>query len=493
MTTAFLTTTIPYVNGDPHLGHALEAVQADTLTRHHQRIGHTTRLLSGTDDNAPKNVIAAEAAGRPVQDYVDAQAARFTSLAHTLSVRYDDFIRTSTDPRHRSGVADLWRACAASGDFYRGRYDGLYCLGCEAYLTTGDLDSTGRCPEHGTPPQHITEQNWFFRLSRYAGPIREAITTGTLRIHPAQRRNEVLAFIDGGLHDICASRGAHRARGWGIHVPGDPDQVVYVRWDALGNYVNSLRTGDDLHRWWTGADRRIHLVGKGVLRFHAVYWPAILLSAGLPLPTDILVHDYVTVGGAKIAKSAGNGVAPAALVDAYGVDALRWWLLRDVATVGITDFTTERLEQRYREDLAGGIGNLVNRVVTMIHRFRGGSPSGSPDAVAPVSRSSAQAPARIAAALATGDFRDATAALLDVVDAGNRYVEATRPWTLAAAERTGDIDAGVRLDQALATLHHACATLSAELEPFLPDAAARITAQLTPTGGRLPAPIPVFP
>jgi methionyl-tRNA synthetase len=255
-------------------------------------------------------VLAAEAAGTGIQEFVDRNAVAFTSLAGPLSLSVDDTIRTSRDPRHRAGVQRLWEACAANGDLYRKHYEGLYCVGCEQFYTPAELTEDGRCPEHGIRPELVSEENWFFRLSRHAGRLREAIESGTLRIEPAQRRNEVLAFVDGGLEDFSVSRSTKRARGWGIPVPGDPEQVIYVWWDALGNYLTALNYGvvgedsQDLTRWWTTAARRIHLLGKGVLRFHAVYWPAILLSAGEALPTDVVVHDYPPPAAARSASPA---------------------------------------------------------------------------------------------------------------------------------------------------------------------------------------------
>src|SRR3984957_15317821 len=273
----YLSTTIPYVNARAHIGHALELVQADVLARHHRRIGDEVRLQSGTDDNSLTNVLAAEAEGISTRELVHRNASAFAGLREHLSLSFDDFIRTSSDPRHRPGVERLWRACEASGDLYRRTYQGLYCVGCEQFYTEAEL-AGGNCPEHGTPPQLVEEENWFFRLSKYAGRLTEEIPSGRLRIEPASRRNEVLGFIASGLADFSASRSVQRARGWGIEVPGDPSQVIYVWWDALGNYVTSLNfgaegaRGADYRRWWTGADRRVHVVGKGVLRFHAVYW-----------------------------------------------------------------------------------------------------------------------------------------------------------------------------------------------------------------------------
>ena len=312
----YLSTTIPYVNSRAHVGHALELVQADVLARHHRRIGDEVRFQSGTDDNSLKNVLAAEAEGISTRALVNRNASVFAGLREHLSLSFDDFIRTSSDPRHRPGVERLWRACEASGDLYRKTYEGLYCVGCEQFYTEAELDH-GNCPDHGTPPQVVAEENWFFRLSKYAGRLHDEISSGRLRIEPASRCNEVLGFIAGGLADFSVSRSVARARGWGIQVPGDPTQVIYVWWDALGNYITSLNYGaqkhgaererGSYHRWWAGTDRRVHVVGKGVLRFHAVYWPAILLSAGEPLPTEIFVHDYLTIDGRKISKSAAAG------------------------------------------------------------------------------------------------------------------------------------------------------------------------------------------
>ena len=351
-------------------------------------------------------------------------------------------------------------------------------------------------------PQHVTEENWFFRLSRYAGPLREAIADGRLRIEPAGRRREVLAFIDRGLEDFSVSRPAARAGGWGIPVPGDPDQVIYVWFDALCNYVTALgyaEDGDAYRRWWAGGGRRVHLLGKGVLRFHAVYWPAMLLSSGQPLPTDIFVHDYLTAGGRKISKSSGSaGSEPAALAAEYGADAVRWWLLREVPRIGDADFTVERLIARADDELANGLGNLVNRVVAMIHRYRDGQAPDRPgrraivvDGAEGLDVARRQAADLAGAALEQFDFRQATAAVWAIVDEANRFINRVRPWELARAERNGADPA--TLDAVLRPLLDACQALGRELSPFLPDAVARIAAQCIPgEDGRLPGPSPVF-
>jgi methionyl-tRNA synthetase len=493
MTTTYITTTIPYVNARPHLGFALELVQADVLARYRRSIGEQVRFQAGTDDNSLKNVLAAEAAGLGVQEFVDSYAAAFTGLAKPLNLSVDDLIRTSSDPRHAVGVERLWRACAANGDLYRKHYEGLYCVGCEQFYPTAELDD-GRCQDHGTAADLVSEENWFFRLSRYAGQLRGLIASGAIRIEPAERRNEVLALIDGGLEDFSVSRSTERARGWGIPVPGDPGQVIYVWWDALGNYLTALdyaRDGENLSRWWTGASTRLHLLGKGVLRFHAVYWPAILLSAGEAVPTDIVVHGYLTENGRKISKSSGATVDPYDLAATYGTDAVRWWLLREVPRGADADFTIDRLVSRANDELANGIGNLVNRVVTLIHRYRDGrvpvATTSAPDAEV-LTWAIRNAPGQVAEALKGFDLRRATEAVWQIADEANRYVNRTRPWDLAKA------DNHVELDAVLSVLLLACQAIGTHLVPFLPDAAARITRQCAPDeAGSLPSPAPLLP
>jgi methionyl-tRNA synthetase len=469
-------------------------VQADVLARYHRARHEQVRFQAGTDDNSLKNVLAAEAAGTGVQQFVDANAEAFTGLRQPLNLEIDDLIRTSTDPRHRKGVERLWRACAASGDLYRRHYEGLYCVGCEQFYAVADL-SDGRCPEHGTVPDLVSEENWFFRLSRYASQLRRFIEDGAIRIEPAERRNEVLALIDSGLEDFSVSRSKERARGWGIPVPGDPDQVIYVWWDALGNYLTALDYAEDgqhLKTWWTDASRRIHLLGKGVLRFHAVYWPAMLLSAGEAVPTDIVVHGYLTENGRKISKSSGATVDPYDLVARYGTDAVRWWLLREVPRGADADFTVDRLVSRANDELANGFGNLVNRVVSLIHRYCDGAVPPATAAAAPgaqaLDAAIRNAPGRVAGALADFDLRRATEAVWCIADEANRYVNQTRPWSLAKAGQTAELAA------VLSALLAACRAIGTHLRPFLPDAATRMTSQLTPNeGGFLPAPVPILP
>ncbi len=479
MNAFYVTTAIPYVNAAPHLGHALELVQADVLARHRRLRGQPVRFLTGTDENALKNVTAARAAGVGVAEFVAAGADRFAALRGPLSLSFDDFIRTSADPRHRRGVELLWRRCAP--DLYRRRYEGRYCAGCEQFYEASELDG-GRCREHGTEPEHVAEENWFFRLSRYADAIESAISSGRVRIEPETRRNEVLAFVRSGLTDISVSRPAARAGGWGIPVPGDPEQVVYVWWDALANYVTALDHEDALPEWWLRSAERVHVIGKGITRFHAVHWPALLTAVGLPLPTAVFVHPYLTVDGAKISKSARTGVDPVELVARFGVDAVRWWLLREASGRADTDFTVARLVDRADRELAGGLGNLVQRLVVLVHKIgsgRLGPGDGAPEEVA---AAAAALPGRIDDALARFDLSRATAEIWSIVEIVNRVLERERPWEATARNRAA----------VLSGLVDACRVVVGECLPFLPDGAARLAARLGQGDAVGPAG-PVFP
>lgn len=483
MTRTYLTVSIPYVNAAPHVGYALELVEADALARHLRQRGHEVRLLGGTDDHAIKNAVAAEAAGVATAAFVDANARRFEALAGPLDIAFDDFIRTSTDPRHRPGVERLWRLTEANGDLYRTAYEGLYCVGCEQFVDEADAPD-GRCTEHDTALEHVQEDNWFFRLSRYAQRLRTALTDGTIRIVPEVYANEVLALIERGLDDISVSRSIARARGWGIPVPGDATQVVYVWWEALTNYITALGFGTDdaaYDDWWRGADHRIHVIGKGILRFHALYWPALLLSTGQPLPTTIHVHPYLTANGRKISKSTGNVVDPVAAVERFGTDALRWWLLADVPRAADADYTDERVAERADADLANGVGNVAHRVLTMVQRFRHGRvPAGAPSITAP----------DVDGAYDAFDFRAVAGLIRAHVRATNETIDATRPWTLASAERDGA--PATVLDVLLTDLVARLRVLAYLLAPLVPGTARRLQALLTPDAdGVLPVPVPL--
>jgi methionyl-tRNA synthetase len=459
MTDLLIATSIPYVNAAPHLGHALEFVQADVLARHARAAGRNVRALTGTDDNSLKNVLAARAARVPTAELVAANSTAFTALHGPLALSFDNSTHTSTDPRHAETVTRLWRAVAAAGDLYRKAYTGWYCVGCEAFYDPAELPD-GVCPEHRVPPEEVAEENWFFRLSRYTEAITAAIETDELLVQPAARRNEVLSFLRGGLADLSVSRPASRAGGWGIPVPDEEDQVVYVWFDALAYYLTGAGAPD--RDWWQPDVRREHVIGKGILRFHAVYWPAILLSSGLPLPDAVRVHDYLTVDGAKIAKSGPASADPVQLAARYGSDAVRWWLTSEVPRVGDVDFTEARLIHRHDTDLAGGLGNLINRTAALNTRIvdLGIRPEAFAEDVLGVTAE------KINSALREFDFRSATDAIRAAVTQGNRYVEQTRPWAADQPEK------------ALATLSALGAGLADQVEPFLPAGAVRLRARL---------------
>jgi methionyl-tRNA synthetase len=342
----------------------------------------------------------------------------------------------------------------------------------------------GLCSIHLIPPEEVEEENYFFRLSRYADQLHELIATDRYRVIPETRKNEVLSFISRGLQDFSISRSQERARGWGVPVPGDPTQVMYVWFDALSNYITALDYADDgdlYEKYWVQNPHRVHCVGKDIIRFHAIYWPAMLLSAGVPLPEALFVHGFINLGGTKVSKSLGNVVDPFEMVREYGQDAVRYFLLRGINPTIDTDFTLKSFEARYNADLANDLGNLVNRTVSMIGRYRAGAipaPAERTPIEEALRRVAAESVAGVQSALDRYDPQHALDAVWDLVTRANRYVEEAAPWTLSRAAREGDASAEGRLDTALATLAEAVRLISALLEPFIPDTAGQILAQL---------------
>lgn len=360
----YITTAIPYVNAAPHVGHALEFVQADTIARVHRLLGDETRLLSGGDENALKNVQAAEKAGVPLQQFIDTNSALFAELAKKLNVQFDVFQKGSDKEHHYKASQQLWKLC--EHDIYKKSYEGLYCVGCEQYYTKEELNEHGECFEHpGKKLELVKEENYFFKLSSYQQQIIKLISSHTVHIVPETKKNEVLAFLKQPLQDISISRSNERARNWGVPVPGDDTQRIYVWFDALNIYQSGIGFGWDekqYNTWWP-AD--IHIIGKGITRFHAIYWLAFLLSAQLKLPKTILVHGYFTVDGQKMSKTVGNIVDPNTLIEKYGAESLRYYFLRELPTFADGDFSERRFKELYNADLANGLGNLVARVAKL--------------------------------------------------------------------------------------------------------------------------------
>ncbi|MEK9208054.1 MAG: methionine--tRNA ligase, partial [Patescibacteria group bacterium] len=348
----YITAAIPYVNAPPHIGHALEFVQADVVARYHKLIDDDVCQLCGGDENALKNVQAAEKAGKNIQEFVDENTKLFEELAKQLNVRFDIFQKGSSQQHHESSQ-ELWNRCFKSGDIYKKEYSGLYCVGCELFYSPGELDESGECFEHpGKKLEIVTEENYFFRLSKYQKNIIDLIQTNRLSIVPEKRKNEVLGFLKNPLQDISISRTNERAKNWGVPVPNDATQRMYVWFDALNIYQSGIGFGsneENYKKWWP-AD--VHVIGKGIIRFHAVYWPAFLLSAKLKPPKQLFVHEYFTVNGQKMSKTLGNVIDPIGLVKKYGADGVRLYFLKHFSAFNDGDFSEDKFRDVYNADLA---------------------------------------------------------------------------------------------------------------------------------------------
>jgi methionyl-tRNA synthetase len=463
MKSTYITTTIPYVNAAPHIGHALELVQADAFARYCRLVGEPVHLQSGTDDNAFKNVTAARSHGVAVEEWVNRHAEQFASLVRRLNVSVDSFVRTS-DEVHARAVSRFWSAIEA-GHIYRNSYQGLYCQGCEDFVTQRDLVD-GKCPDHGTSPETVCEENYFFRLSGFREELENLILTGRIDIVPAERRREVLAFIGRGLSDFSVSRPSIRSGGWGVAVPGDPTQTVYVWIDALINYITGSGYGSKVSPLplWNSDTRKVHVIGKNVWKFHAVYWPALLLAAGLPLPDRIVVHGFVTEDGRKISKSSGRSVDPLAFVAGWGADALRYYLLRYVPPFSDGDFSAKRFERCYETDLANGLGNLATRVTTLCGRTGLATDplAGPPDA-----------PDGYHASCRSFRFGDALEGLWRTVDEVNRDIDLAKPWESLKSNRPWAIHPDLR------RWISALRSVAWWAQPFLPNKARELLAGIS--------------
>lgn len=367
----YITTPIYYVNTELHLGHAFTTIFADSIARYERLNGKEVYFLTGSDEHGAKILRSAEAAGIEVKKFVDENSAKFKNLFKALNISNDDFIRTSDQVRHFRAAQKLWKKLEEAGDIYKANYKGLYCVGCEAFITEKDL-SEGKCKDHNKEPEIINEENYFFRLSRYSDEIKVKIESGEMKIIPETRKNEILSLLRDGLTDISFSRPA-KDISWGVPVPNDATQTMYVWCDALTNYISALGYGgkDDsnFQKFWP-AD--LHIIGKDILRFHAAIWPAMLISAKLPLPKTLFAHGFITLEGKKMSKTLGNVINPADLIKEFGTDSVRYYFLSQISLTDDGDFSVQRLHEIYNGNLANGIGNLVQRTAKMALQYFGG-------------------------------------------------------------------------------------------------------------------------
>ncbi len=363
----YITTAIDYVNGKPHIGHAFEKIIADCIARWKRLLGYDVFFLTGTDEHGIKNQKAAEALGMKPKEFVDIMSKHFISLWKRLGISYDFFIRTSDKNVHYPAAQEVWKRLEKSGDIYKKKYRGLYCSGCEAFISESDLVN-GKCPLHGKEPEVVEEENYFFRLSKYAEKVKELIKKDVIKIIPEARKREILSFISSGVEDISFSRNKERVY-WGIPVPGDDEQVMYVWCDALVNYLSGIGFPCDMQHFSKYWPADVHVIGKDILRFHALIWPAMLLSAGLEVPRSILVHGIITSAGKKMSKTLGNVIDPLDFTRRFGEDALRFYLLKEIPTLEDGDFTEEHFAEIYNNELADNFGNLVRRVFVLTEKY----------------------------------------------------------------------------------------------------------------------------
>jgi len=460
----FLTTAIDYVNSRPHLGTAYEKIAADVIARYKRLAGSETRFLMGNDEHSQNVFKKATEEGLDPLAYCDRMEVEFRRTWKHLDISFDDFIRT-TEPRHTAGVTELARRIHATGDIYEGVYEGWYCLGCESFKQEKDLVD-GKCPLHLTIPQWIKEKNYFFRLSKYQRPLLEHFEAHPEFLQPDIRRNEILRLVESGLEDISVSRAG---QAWGIPLPFDAKSVVYVWFDALINYASAVGLGGDqtlFKKWWP-AD--LHIVGKDITRFHSVIWPAMLMSATLPLPRQVYGHGFMTLNGQRMSKSLGTIVDPIEAANRFGVDPLRLYLMKETAFGSDGDFSWDRFAERYNVDLANNLGNLISRVSAMVHRYRQGTvrPVGAvSDQLAQVGNQAASDYRRSMEALA---LHEGAAAAYRLIDATNEYISETAPWHLAKDPAMGD-----RLSQVLFDATEAIRLAAVLLSPVMPSSAGEI-------------------
>jgi methionyl-tRNA synthetase len=464
MESYYVTTPIYYVNDEPHLGHIYTTIAADVLARHQRLSGRDVFFLTGVDEHGQKVQQAAEARGIAPIELADQVVQRYESLWPELEISNDDFIRTSSE-RHKAGVQAMWRRLENAGAIYKDFYEDWYCVPCESYWTEtqlkdAELWDSKCCPDCRRSVEKVQEESYFFRLSAFQERLVEHIRSNPDFIAPASRRNEVLSFVESGLNDLSISRTTFS---WGVPVPGDEKHVIYVWIDALTNYLSALGFPEqEQSRYWP-AD--VHLIGKDILRFHAVYWPAMLMAADLPLPKRIYAHGWWTVEGEKMSKSKGNALRPADLLEQYDADVLRYFLLREVPFGQDGDFSFAALRQRYNSELANDVGNLLNRSLAMLNKYRGGvlgavAEEGESDRALIAAVEAMQRD--VSAHIDKQAFHLALERINVLVRHGNRYVEENTPWALA---KQGD---DARLDTVLYHLVETLRLVALQLLPFMP-------------------------
>jgi len=469
----YITTSIAYTNAPPHIGFALECVQADVLARYYRSSGRDVFFLTGTDEHGIKIAKAAREAGKSPKEFVDEISAKFKELSPLLNLSNNDFIRTTDEIRHWPAIKKIWSKIKEKGDLYKKKYQGYYCSGCEAFITDKELIN-GECPNHKQKPELIEEENYFFKLSKYLPQIKKKIEKDEIKIIPETRKNEVLGYIKAGLGDISFSRAKEKY--WGFPVPDDNTQIIYVWGDALPNYISALgytKESDKFKKYWP-AD--VHCLGKDILKFHALIWPAMLLSLGLKLPKNIFVHGFISVNGQKMSKSLGNVVDPFELVKKYGTDPVRYYLLREIPTTEDGDFSYQKFEQRYNSDLASGIGNLMARVSKMAENQRKTQNAELKTTAkkSEIKKEIKKTKDKYKAALEGFKFNEALKAIWDLVGFCDKYIEQKKPWE----EKEGS-------DLVLSDLLLTIDILAGLLEPFLPQTSEKIKKREKPLFPRL--------
>lgn len=468
----YVTTAIAYVNAAPHIGFAMEVIQADALARYHRLVGDDTFYLTGVDEHGVKLYETAKEAGMETQAFADMNAEKFRALKGILNLSNDDFIRTTSD-LHKRGAQKIWTKMLEKGDIYKASYKGNYCVGCEAFLPDKDLDEQGNCKIHKKKPKVLEEENYFFKLSKYSDQVKKLIKSDEMKVVPESRKNEMLNIIgEEGLKDVSFSR-PKSVLPWGIDVPNDDAQVMYVWCDALTNYISAIGYEKETAQFKKYWPCDIHLIGKDILRFHAGIWIGMLLSAGAETPKSIGVHGFITSEGQKMSKSIGNVVDPLEYVNKYGVDSLRYYLLREIPTADDGDFSHKRFVDLYNSELANGLGNLLNRVVMMTDRYLGGKVPEKTDGeeVFPEIEKILK---KYHAGFANYDLKVVCEAVMELVNFGNKYIDDKKPWVIAK-----EGDAGMKkLADALYNLLELLRYVGSMLLPIIPGSAENILGQI---------------